>query len=292
MKNKFYIFFFFFLFLKITNSFSQNLDSLFNDPPKSQETEYATATFKTTRIILGHSVENPAKNELLFTISHSFGQMNSGAYQLFGLDQSTIRFGLEYGINKNLCVGVGRSSYEKTYDGYLKYKIFKQSTGKRNMPVTINLLVGTAINSLKWADPTRKNYFSSRVSYETELMIARKFTENLSLQITPTYIHKNLVPRIIDQNDIFAIGFGGRYKITKRLAIAAEFYYLIPGQTAKDNTNALALGIDIDTGGHIFQIRISNAQPMFDRAMISETQGKWSKGDIFLGFNINRIFSL
>ena len=112
------------------------------------------------------------------------------------------------------------------------------------------------------------------------------------MQITPTYIHKNLVPRIIDQHDIFAIGFGGRYKITKRLAIAAEFYYLIPGQTAKDNTNALALGIDIDTGGHIFQIRISNAQPMFDRAMISETQGKWSKGDIFLGFNINRIFSL
>ncbi len=283
---------FLFSTIVLTNkTFSQNLDSLFNDPSPKKEREFTTATFKTTRIILGHSVENPAKNELLFTISHSFGKVNQGIYEYFGLDQSTIRLGFEYGITNDLCVSLARNSFQKTYEGYFKYKILKQSTGKHHMPLTVSLLMGSAVNSMKWADPNRKNYFSSRLSYVTELMIARKFNENLSLQITSTYIHKNLVPRIIDQNDIFAVGLGGRYKITKRLAITAEYFYLVPGQTANDNTNALSLGLDIDTGGHIFQIRVSNAQPMFDRAYITETQGKWTKGDIFIGFNINRIFS-
>ena len=291
MNYKIYITFFFFLLITVQNNFSQSLDSIFNDSLKPPETEYTTATFKTSRIILGHSIESPAKNELLFIISHSFGQFNQGSYQLWGLDQSTIRLGFEYGIFKDLIIGVGRSTYQKNYDGYFKYKIFKQSKGKRNMPISVSLLFETDVNSLKWADPTVKNYFSSRLSYTTELLIARKFSERLSLQLTPTYIHKNLVPRIIDQNDIFAFGTGGRFKITKRLAITGEYFYLLPGQTAKDNANELAVGIDIDTGGHIFQIRVSNAQLMFDKAFITETQGKWSKGDIFLGFNINRVFS-
>lgn len=291
MKHKICIPFFYFLLITIQNNFSQSLDSIFNDSLKPPETEYTTATFKTSRIILGHSIESSAKNELLLIISHSFGQFNQGSYQLWGLDQSTIRLGFEYGLFKDLLIGVGRSTYQKDYDGYFKYKIFKQSKGKHNMPVTVSLLWGTDVNTLKWADPTVKNYFSSRISYNTELLVARKLNERLSLQLTPTYIHKNLVPRIIDQNDIFALGLGGRFKITKRLAITGEYFYLLPGQTSKDNANELAVGIDIDTGGHIFQIRVSNAQLMFDRVFITETQGTWSKGNIFLGFNINKVFS-
>ena len=272
------------------NVYAQDLmDMLGDDKPK---TEFAYATFKTTRIVNGQSVENPAKGNLLFMISHHFGAINSGAYNFFGLDQSTIRLGLDYGVNDYLSVGVGRSSWQKTFDASFKAKILRQSSGERNMPVSLSWYSSIVLNSYKWQDTSRPNYFSSRLAFTHQLLIARKISSSLSLQLTPTFIHKNLVPTAVSQNDVFAVGFGGRYKLTQRMSLNAEYFYLLPGNTADTYVNSFSVGIDIETGGHVFQLHCTNSQPMFERAFITETTGKWSKGDIFFGFNISRIFTI
>jgi hypothetical protein len=270
--------------------FAQDLmDMLKDDKP---QIEYTYATFKTTRVILGQSIENAAKGTLQFEIEHNFGAINSGGYNMWGLDQSKIRLGFEYGVNDWLSLGLGRSSYEKTFDGSFKAKILRQCSGARNMPVSLSIFGGAYLNSLKWADTSRTNYFSSRMSYVAQLLIARKFSNSLSLQLTPTYIHKNLVPLRTDQNNIFAVGLSGRYKVSQRTSVNAEYFYLIPGTTADNFENCLSVGVDIETGGHVFQIRLTNAQPMTEPGFISETNNKWVDGGIFLGFTINRVFTI
>jgi len=259
---------------------------------ESERTEYTYATFKTSRIVIGHSIENPASGVMLFLISHHFGHINDGAYEFFGLDQATIRLGFEYGITDRLSVGIGRSSLEKTFDGFAKYKILRQSTGKRSMPVTMTLFSSVALTSLKWADPERTNYFSSRLAYTFQLLIARKFSDRLSIQLTPSLIHKNLVETQEDHNDIFTMGGGGRYKFTKRTSVNVEYHYVFEGQITQDYDHSLSLGFDIETGGHVFQVFMTNSNPLFERGFLTETVGKWSKGDIYLGFNISRAFTI
>lgn len=266
---------------------SQDLLDMLGDPTSK---EYTTATFKTTHLILGQSIENVAKGNLNFIISHHFGRINEGSYNFWGLDQSTIRLGVEYGLTDKIELGLGRSTYQKTIDGFVKYKILRQDNQK--MPVSVSYFGSMAINTLKWDDPTRENFFSSRLSFVNQILVAKKFNNNLSLQIMPTHVHKNLVKRVIDQNNIFAVGAGGRYKLTQRFSVNAEYYYLLPGQTADDFDNSLSLGVDIETGGHVFQLFFTNSQPLFERGFITETQGKWNKGDVFFGFNIVRTFTI
>ncbi|MFH1121086.1 MAG: DUF5777 family beta-barrel protein [Bacteroidota bacterium] len=278
------------LVLKPVWSSGQDLMDVFGQ--EEPKTDFTYATFKTTRIVSGHSVENPANGVLLFMISHNFGKVNSGGYEFFGLDNATIRLGLEYGLTDFLSVGVGRSSYEKTFDGFLKAKVLRQSKGARNMPVTLTLFTSMDLNSLKWQYPERKNYFSSRFSFVNQILIARKFSNNLSLQITPTFIHRNLVSLASEDNDTYAAGIGGRYKITQRLSFNAEYFYVLPGSVADKTENPLSIGFDIETGGHVFQLHFSNTQPMFDRGLITKTDGKWGNGGIYFGFNISRVFTL
>jgi len=289
-----------FIFLACSGQlFAQDLMDMLKE--ETPQTNYAYATFKTTRIVLGQSIENPAKGTLQFLIEHDFGSLNQGAYAMWGLDQSTIRLGLEYGITDWLSVNFGRSSYEKTFDGSIKAKILRQSTGAKNMPISMSFYGGAFLNSLHWTDTSRTNYFSSRMSYVAQLLIARKFSNSFSLQLTPTYIHKNLVPYRTDRNDQLSIGIGGRYKVAQRTSINAEYFYQIPGfinsysvsatETAKYG-NCLSIGVDLETGGHVFQFRLTNAQPMFERAFITETTTKWKDGGIFLGFTINRVFTI
>ena len=252
---------------------------------------YTTATFKTTRLINGHTVENVAKGVLDVKINHRFGTLNTGAYQLFGLDNATMRMGFDYGITNNIMIGIGRSTFQKTYDGFIKIKLLRQSTGKINMPITLSYVATMAINSLKFTDTSRKNLFSSRVSYTHQLIIGRKFSENTSIQIMPTFIHRNLA-ETGEQNDLLAIGIVGRQKLSKRISINAEYYYLIPKYQLANTTNSLSIGFDIETGGHVFQLHFTNSRGMNERTFISETTGLWGKGDVLFGFNISRVFTI
>ncbi|OKL38625.1 DUF5777 family beta-barrel protein [Pontibacter flavimaris] len=257
----------------------------------SAASETVTGTFKATRLVNGHSVETNGEGVLLFLISHRFGTLNSGAYEFFGLDQATIRLGLEYGLTDCLNVGIGRSSLEKTFDGFLKYKLLQQQT-KQGMPVTLTLFTSTAVRSLKWPDEEESLDLEHRFTYTHQLLIARKFTERLSLQLSPTLVHRNLVPARQDENNVYALGGGGRFKITKHTSFNAEYYYLLSDQTREAFRNTLSLGFDIETGGHVFQLIFTNAQGMVEKFFVPQNTGYWSKGDIYFGFNISRTFDL
>ena len=276
---------------------SQDLDSLLDKEVKPQ-TIYAAATFKATRIVNGHSVEQMKKKQLDFRISHRFGDINSGSYNLYGLDNGLIHFSLEYGLTDWLEVGIGRSTYQKTFDGFAKVSILRQTSGAKNMPIHLTYLFSTEYISLN-TDTLMKNAYS-RMSYIHQILIARKFNESLSLQLTPTVIHRNLVPTELDKNDLFAIGLGGRYKLSKRIALNVEYYYVYrPNEKAISQSiptpvkyyNPLSIGIDIETGGHVFQIMLTNSQAMREGGFIGKTTETWSNMGIHLGFNISRVFS-
>ncbi|TLM90648.1 hypothetical protein FDY95_17970 [Hymenobacter jeollabukensis] len=253
--------------------------------------DFATGTFKGTRIVNGQSIETPASGSMQFLIGHRFGQLNSGAYNFFGLDQATIRLGLEYGLNDRLAVGIGRSSMDKTFDGFVKYKALRQHSGPHAVPVTVTLLATSTITTLKFPVGADRST-SSRMAYSYQALVARKFSPGLSAQLMPTLVHRNLVPLPGDDNDVYAVGGAVRQKLTKRIALTAEYYYVLSSTTANQTHNPLALGFDIETGGHVFQLHFTNAQGMVDPLFIPRTTGNFFKGDIFFGFNISRSFGL
>ena len=255
-------------------------------------TSYADAGFKSTRVINSHSFENVAAGVLDFRIAHRFGYLNSGAYNLFGLDDATIRIGADYGITNRLMIGIGRSSVGKTYDGFVKYKLLRQSSGARNMPITAVYVAGIAVQTLKWTNPDWTNRFSSRLFYTHQLLLGRKFSESFSLQLMPTLVHRNLVMNETDDHDIFALGVAARQKLSKHIALNAEYYFNKPGQLEDSFRNSFSIGFDIETGGHVFQLHFTNSTAMIEKGFIAETTGNWLDGDIHFGFNISRVFPL
>jgi len=260
-----------------------------------QKVQYTYGTFKSTRVINGHSNERMPEGQLDFRIEHRFGLINQGYYEFFGLDQSNTFFAVEYGIKNWVMVGLNRSSLDKTVSGFTKFSLLRQSTGAIVMPVSVSILLGTSVAGMKWQYPDRNNLFSSRVSYTNQVIIARKFNENLSLQFAPIWIHRNLVPTIIDKNDMFALGIASRYKISRRTSINLEYYPVISPSWNHQNTsyrNSLSIGFDIETGGHVFQLMLSNTMGMIEKTFVTETTGNWLNGDVHLGFNISRVFSL
>lgn len=255
-------------------------------------TEYISATFKGTRIINGHSIENRKKGVLEFLISHRFGRISDGEEQFFGIDESNIRLALEYGLTDNIMLGLGRSSFEKTYDGFIKYKLLKQTTGEKTFPVSISLFGSVARKTLKDYLPENEPSFNDRLFYTTQILIARKFNESFSFQLSPSYIHRNSVVIDDDPHDIFALGAGMRLKLNKRMSINSEYYHTFNPLESKEVENVFSIGVDIETGGHIFQLVLSNANTMIEKGFITETTDNFFKGDIHFGFNISRAFHL
>lgn len=270
---------------------------------QSKEPIYTLATFKASRLINGQTIETISKNHLNFWISHRFGAVNSGFLaNFFGLDEAKIRLGLEYGITDKWLVGAGRSSLEKTYDFYTKYKLLRQSN---KFPITLTGLAGWSINTMptgyimESGAEMRFNDNLERYGYWGQALIARKFNETLSLQLMPTFIHYNKVEHSSIDNNLLALGVGGRYKITKRFTISGEYYkaFSDPGAyeaaTGKEYPyhDAISIGVDIETGGHVFQLHFTNSRGMIEKHFIGQTVGSWEDGDIYYGFNIARTFS-
>jgi hypothetical protein len=269
------------------------LDQL--DQSTNEETVYTSATFKATRIINGQSVERMKKKQLDIRIHHRFGMLNEGYSNFYGLDESNIFLSAEYGLTDKLMVGLGRTTIGKTVNGFLKYNVMEQCKGKINRPVTVTLFTALDVNTATWQYPDKKDYLSSRVTYVFQALIARKFNEHLSLQFSPTLIHRNMVPLATDMNDLVALGLGGRYKVSRRIAVTAEFFPVLRpvwNYSSFTETNSLSVGVDIETGGHVFQIMFTNSVGMIEKDFIGETTQKWTDGAIRLGFNLSRVFSL
>lgn len=278
MKLKFFVFICLFSLVQLSLSAQE----------KGEKTSF---TFKDTRIINGQSIETNQNGQLKFIISHRFGSINGGIDEFFGLDQATIRLGLDYGLWDWLTVGIGRSSFEKTVDGFLKARILHQRE-KDGAPLSITFLSSIATQTADFPEQERENYFSSRLFYTNQLMFARKFSDRFSLQLMPTLVHRNLVESADVANDVVSIGAATRFQLTKMISVQTEYYYTLPDQLAEQYHNSLSIGVDIETKGHVFQLNVSNSQGMIEKFFIGETRGQWSEGDIYFGFNISRDFQL
>ena len=265
---------------------AQSLLDGIEDAP--QVTSLLSATFKDTRIINAQSNETPGKNVLHFVIAHRFGQINEGAYALWGLDNASMRMAFDYGVTDRLAAGVARSTFQKTFEVNIKWQAFRQNSDN-SMPVSVTLYSVAMANGLRWDDSTRENYFSSRLSYVHQAVVAKKWNSKLSIALIPSFIHRNLVESLTDEHDQWTLGAGGRYKVTSRASINAEYHYAVAGLPT-DHVNSLSLGMDIETGGHVFQLHVTNSQGMFERAFLTETGGRWREGALYFGFNLSRVF--
>ena len=247
-------------------------------------------TFKSVKLINSPTIRMPREDQLIFVLSHRFGYLNSGFSDLFGLDNASARFGFEFGLTKKLALGVGRSTYKRNYDFYGKYALLQQSSGAKNIPLSISVIQSANISSAKWPDDGRKYLFAHRMSYSTQFLLARKFNDHLSLQLMPTYIHRNLVPKVVNQNDVLSVGIGGRYRLNSWIALTAEYYHLLPGETANNFINPLSIGVDLETSGHVFQLFFTNAASVYEAGYVAETTDRWRDGNIRFGFNLTRTF--
>jgi Membrane bound beta barrel domain (DUF5777) len=261
-------------------------------PIEKPKKERVTNAFKSTRVINGHSMEFLSAGTMDFRILHRFGEMDKGYGNFFGLDQASMRMGFDFGVTQNLMFGFGRSTYKKELDGYLKFAPIRQSTGSGSSPFTVALVTGMTMNTSPWVDTTLKNYTTSRLAYYFQAIIGRKFSDAITLQVTPTMVHNNLVAVTAQPNDVYAVGVGGRIKFSKRMAFTWDYFYLVNGIEKGVNYNPLSVGIDIETGGHVFQLHFSNSTGMNERAFITETTGQWGKGEIRFGFNLSRVFQI
>lgn len=259
---------------------------------EEKTSDFAAAAFKTNRVINGHSIENTAKGVMDFKINHRFGTVNGGVYELFGIDQAYVRFGFDYGITDRLMVGVGRNSYEKVYDGFVKYRILRQQTGKRNIPLSISYMGNIDYKTVEWNNPVFSGDPWLRAYYTQQFLIARKFSSWTSVQIMPTWVHRNLTATKAEKNDIFLIGIAARQKISNRIAINAEYTYAFPNRLALDIVPTLSLGVDIETGGHVFQLMLTNSNGTDHRSFLTEANQKWRDGGIRFGFNVSRVFTI
>ncbi len=268
----------------------EDLLKLVGEP--DQKKEYVKSAFKSPRVIHGHSMEFLSAGTLDFRILHRFGPLNEGYKNFFGLDQASMRMGFDYGILPNLTIGVGRSTYKKELDGFIKYAPLRQSTGKHSFPVTIALVAGMTRDGMPWSDPERVNFNSSRLAYYFQVIAGRKFSDVFTLQVAPTLVHKNMVQQTNDSNDIYSVGVGARLRLSRRISLTCDYFYVINPLNDNIYYNPLAIGIDIETGGHVFQLHISNATGMNERAFITETTSDFLKGEIRFGFNLSRVFQI
>lgn len=278
-----------------------DLASLLEDNSAPARKTYVQSTFKATRIVNGHSIENVGKGSLDFRIMHRFGELKD-AKNFFGLDGAQTALGFDYGITDGIMIGIFRSTFEKEFLGYTKIKLLRQTEGKGS-PVSISYMGSVSAQTLPAPPipPGTEYHFSNRMFFVNQVLIAHKFSNAFSLQLTPTHIHYNLVPTTAEPNDVIAVGIGGRLKLTNRISLNAEYFYRLPGTElagyptatgVQPYTNSLSLGFDIETGGHVFQLMFTNASAMSERAFIGQNVSDWADGEIHFGFNISRVFTI
>lgn len=255
------------------------------DTIQTKNTENSPPAFKALQIVTGQSTKLSAKNEWYIVVAHRFGDVSKGFKDFFGLDDASTKLGVIYGVTDGLSLSLSRETNLKTFEGAAKYKLIKQS---ENFPVDIVGYNVLAVNT----DLSKDNYphlkFGDRLSYLTQALISRRFNENFSLQLTPSYVHKNLYEPMIENKNQFLTGLGGRYKVSKRISINAEYFVNFDNHSFYKNP--LSLGMDIETGGHVFQLLFTNSQLNSDIGYLTNASGKWEKGQVFFGFNLYRVF--
>ncbi len=279
----------FFLLLAIPFlSFSQ--DDLLNEIDTKDDNQYASASFKGLKIVNFESTKLADKKLFYMVVSHRFGTVKNGIDDFFGLDGAVTRLNFIYGVSDAINIGVSRSSFQKTYETSLKYRLFRQKNN--GLPFTVVGYNSATINTqLDKEDSNLPGLeFKHRLAYVWQILVSRKFNKNFSLQFMPTLLHENLT--IVDDQDNtqYALGIGGRHKLTKRWSINVDYAYHLNRSSNSPFKNPLSIGFDLETGGHVFQLHFTNSQPMNTNGVLSQGIGDWSDGDFFFGFNLSRVF--
>jgi hypothetical protein len=282
------------LYLSLTfltaNSFAQNslLDSL---EAATATSEKVTGTFESQRVINAHTTEMVGRGNLDFRILHRFGTVENGLKDLFGLDYASMRMSFDYGITDNVMVGIGRSTRGKEVDGLIKVRVLQQQIGKKNIPISLAIAQGWVINGAEYFGVGANPNLEARSSYYTQVIIARKFSNKFSLQVSPIFVRNNRTENFTDDKSIFAPGAGMRIRLNRKFSLTADYHHFI-GTLGTDKTNPLSVGVDIETGGHVFQLHFSNSAGTNEKQYITGTTGNFLKGDFRFGFNLSRMFAV
>jgi len=282
-----------FVFVFFVAGFAIAQDDLLSqlDSLKSDKKQIELAAFKGLQICNIQSTKMAAKGEWYMLVSHRFGDLTEGTQNFFGLDNALTKIGGIYGVTNWLTISASRHTYNKTYELAVKYKLTNQEID--GFPLTIVGYNTMDINSALNKDALLPGLkFNHRLAYTSQLLVSRKFNESFSLQLSPIFVHKNLYDAILEQENTFLIGSVARYKLSKRLSLNLEYAARLsmPEGFTSSYSNPLTVGLDIETGGHVFQLVLSNSQPMNDVALYTNAQGDWNGGMIYFGFNMYRVF--
>lgn len=286
------------------------------DDGKDQKSQKVFATFKTYRLGNAQTTETVKKKHLDFRISHRFGNLydktiNNPINQTFqtfvGFDNvSDIRMSFDYGITENITVGIGRSKLNKMADASVKWRILQQ-TSDFKIPVSLAFFGDMGYSHAPMADIYNgvvKNFETNelhRINYFSQLIIASKINDWLSVELLPSYLHRNFIKEDVNanndaaaKNDLLSIGIGGRIKLTKRMSVIGDYFYNVdPFYTNNDNAkNPLSLGFEMETGGHVFSLFFTNASGLIENNFVPSTRDSWANGQVKFGFSISRVFAL
>ena len=264
-------------------------DDLLNEiDDDASSTQFEQAAFKGLKIVNFESTKMVSTKELYFVVSHRFGSIETGIKDFFGLDQAVTRLNFIYGLSEGVNIGVSRSSFEKTYEGSLKLRLLRQK--KQGFPFTVVLFNTVQVNTVLDQDELPGLEFKHRLSYATQALISHKLNKNFSFQLSPTLFHDNLVALDTQENTQYALGIGARQKLTKRWSLNVDYGWHLNRAANSPFKNPLSIGFDLETGGHVFQLHFTNAQPMNVNNFLGQATGDWSDGDVFFGFNLSRVF--
>jgi len=295
MKNIFLLFVF--MLPLICSAQDDLLDELESEVIQDNSVD---AAFKGLKVVNFESTKLAHKKEFYFIVSHRFGTVKNGFDDLFGLDEAVTQLKFIYGFNDWLNLGIARSSFQKTYGAHVKYRLINQQN--EGFPFTVVGYNLVAINTALDEDLYTNFEFSDRITYTSQILVSRKVSNKLSLLLAPTYIHENLATRSVmvlpddttlnfdEENDQFAVGLGGRFKLTTRWSINMDYGLHLNRNDNSNFKNPFSVGVDLETGGHVFQMHFTNAQPMFEDGFIVRGAGDWSDGDFYFGFNLSRVF--
>lgn len=254
----------------------------------SAANESEVAAFKSLKIVNLESTKLVAKGDMYFVVAHRFGYFDKGFEDFFGLDEANTRLQFVYGLTNGVSIHASRSGFQKTYELATKYRLFGQK--KQGFPFEIVGFNSLAINTELEKTVLPKLEFSDRLAYVNQILISRKFNDNLSLEIAPTHFHQNYVVNNSQDNSQFALGLGGRYKFTKRWSFNVDYAAHLNRASNSTFKNPLSIGFDLETGGHVFQMHFTNSQAMHESGYLGNTSGSWNDGKIAFGFNLIRVF--
>jgi hypothetical protein len=288
-----------FLALLFLPTFVLAQEDLLEEIDVLEDSKEVSSAFKSMKIINIESTKLASKGDFYFIVAHRFDYLDRGFQDFFGLDNANTQLKFLYGISEAFTVQIARSGFQKTIDGAIKYRL-KQQT-KEGFPVSLVGFSSVAVNTELRKDDFPLLKFENRLSYVHQLLISRKMSEKLSLQIAPTFFHENTLSDLLDENNQvilpnpqdnsqFALGLGGRYKLTNRWSINADYAAHLNRNSKSIYKNPLAIGVDLETGGHVFQMHFTNARAMHEAGFLGQTTGDWGKGEIAFGFNLVRVF--